>query len=66
MLADYVHAIETIAAEYDVPVLNMLEKLGIDPKKDEDREKFTLDGLHYNDAGHVKVANCIAQFLKSL
>ena len=66
MLADYVHAIETIAAEYDVPVLNMLEKLGIDPKNDEDREKFTLDGLHYNDAGHVKVANCIAQFLKSL
>ena len=66
MLEDYVHAIETIAAEYDVPVLNMLEKLGIDPKKDEDREKFTLDGLHYNDAGHVKVANCIAQFLKSL
>lgn len=65
-LADYVNAIVEIAGRYNVPVLNLYEKLDIDPKKPEDREKYTLDGLHYNDLGHIAVANCIAEFLKNV
>ena len=65
-LADYVNAIVAVAGKHDVPVLNLYEKLGIDPKKVEDRGKYTLDGLHYNDQGHIAVANCIMEFLKSL
>ena len=65
-LEDYVDAIVRIGSSYDVPVLNLMAKLGIDPKKPEDREKYTLDGLHYNDQGHVAVAKCIMEFLKAL
>ena len=65
-LEDYVAAMETIGRSYDVPVLNLLEKLNIDPKKPEDREKYTLDGLHYNDEGHISVAKCIMEFFKTL
>ena len=65
-LEDYVDAMMTIARSYDVPILNLLEKLDIDPKKSEDREKYTRDGLHYNDEGHVKLGECLAEFLKSL
>ncbi|MBR1582513.1 MAG: SGNH/GDSL hydrolase family protein [Spirochaetales bacterium] len=65
-LEDYVDAMVRIAKSYDVPILNLLEKLDIDPKKPEDREKYTRDGLHYNDLGHVKLGECVAQFLKSL
>ena len=65
-LEEYVDAIVRIATSYNVPVLNLLEKLEIDPKKEEDRGKYTFDGLHYNDLGHVRVAQCIMEFLKSL
>ena len=65
-LEEYGKAMVEIALRYEVPVLNLYEKLPIDPKKPEDREKYTLDGLHYNDLGHITVANCIMDFLKSL
>ena len=65
-LCDYVNAMVEIAHRHDVPILNLYEKLGIDPKKPEDREKYTLDGLHYNDAGHLAVGKCLLEFLKSL
>lgn len=65
-LEEYVNAIVEISRRHSVPVLNLYEKLAIDPKKPEDREKYTLDGLHYNDKGHVAVANCIAEFLKNI
>lgn len=65
-LEEYVNAIVEISRRHNVPVLNLYEKLAIDPKKPEDREKYTLDGLHYNDKGHVAVANCIAEFLKNI
>ena len=65
-LEEYVDAIVEISHRHNVPVLNLYEKLGIDPKKAEDREKYTLDGLHYNDEGHIAVGNCIMEFLKSI
>lgn len=65
-LEEYVDAIVAIAGILGVPVLNLYKGLAIDPKKPEDKEKYTLDGLHYNDQGHIAVANCIIEFLKNI
>lgn len=40
--------------------------LGIDPNKEEDRIRFTADGLHFNDTGHAVLAERLIQFLKEL
>ena len=65
-LEEYADAIVKIASIHGVPALNLLEKLDIDPKKPEDCEKYTFDGLHFNDEGHIALAKCIIEFLKSL
>ena len=65
-LETYVNAMVEIASSYDVPVLNLYRELPIDPKKPEDREKYTIDGLHYNDAGYIEVAKKIIAFLENL
>ena len=65
-LKDYVDCMVKIAEKYDVPVLNLYENLGIDPNNPEDMEKYTGDGLHYNDRGHGEIARILAQFLTDL
>ena len=42
------------------------EKLGIDPTKAEDKEKYTIDGLHFNDDGHHILAARLQEFLEAL
>ena len=32
----------------------------------EQKEKYTEDGLHFNDEGHKILAECLGQFLESL
>ena len=65
-LLEYVRMIEKAGGIYKIPVLNLYMKLGIDPNVEDDYKKYTVDGLHYNDAGHAKLANCIASFIKDL
>ncbi len=65
-LAAYVDIIIETAKQFDIPVLNMYEKLGIDPTVDEDREKYTTDGVHFNSAGHERIANVLKDFLERL
>lgn len=65
-LEAYVNAILEIASAHGFYTLNMYEKLGIDPKKQEEKEAFTIDGTHFNDAGHAIIADRIEEFLKSL
>ncbi len=65
-LLGYTEIIKQTAALYDIPVLDLYEKLGIDPTKSEDKEKYTSDGLHFNDAGHYKIATCLQAFLEEL
>lgn len=65
-LAGYADIIIEKAAKYSYPILNMSEKLGIDPRIESDRVKYTSDGLHFNDAGHAVIADCIGAFLESL
>ncbi len=65
-LCGYAKIIEEIAAQFEIPVLNLFDHLGLDPNKLEDRKKYTTDGLHFNDAGHEFIANALKKFLEAL
>ena len=65
-LIEYVKIIEEVGKEYDVPVLNLFENLGINPNNKEDFDNYTVDGLHFNNKGQVILAKCIGDFLLSL
>ena len=65
-LLGYTKIIKDTAAQFDIPVLDLYEKLGIDPTDPAQREKYTSDGLHFNDAGHSVIAARLGEFLESL
>ena len=65
-ILSYIDVIEKTAAQFEIPVLNLYEKLGIDPTKEEDRKKYTIDGLHFNDDGHHILAARLQEFLEVL
>ncbi|MBE6956395.1 MAG: SGNH/GDSL hydrolase family protein [Ruminococcaceae bacterium] len=65
-LAAYVAVIKAAGARHGIPVLDLYTKLHIDPKTDEDANRYTVDGLHFNDAGHAILADCLIDFLKKL
>jgi lysophospholipase L1-like esterase len=64
-LKTYVAIIREVAEYYSLPVIDLYASSGIQPKVDIMREKFMPDGLHPNDAGHVKLAHMIGNFLLS-
>ncbi len=65
-LLGYTKIIKDTAALFDIPVLDLYEKLGIDPTDLAQKEKYTSDGLHFNDAGHHVIAACLREFLEAL
>ncbi len=65
-LSDYVDYMISAADARGVPVLDLYHDLGIDPDKPEDFEKYTIDGLHPNDAGHAVIADKLYEFLITL
>ena len=65
-LYEYVSVIVAKGEEYGIPVLNLYDKLGIDPNDEKQKSEYTVDGLHFNDKGHGILASCLAEFLKSL
>jgi lysophospholipase L1-like esterase len=65
-LSAYVEVIKARGEELGIPVLDLFEKLPIDPNNESDREKYTVDGLHFNDIGHEILANTLCDFLESL
>lgn len=62
----HIDAVKQTAARFEIPVLDLYEKLGIDPTKPEDKQKYTVDGLHFNDAGHAVIAARLQEFLEAL
>lgn len=62
-LKQYVDAIETIAARHGFEVLNLFEKLKVDPNREEDRVMYTIDGVHLNARGHRMLADLLRDFL---
>ncbi len=62
----YVDVIVKKGCEHGIPVLNLYENLGIDPNIDAEMEKYTADGLHFNDLGHSMIAERLIDFLKQI
>jgi len=62
----YVRIIQEVAQTYQIPVLDLYTHLGIDPNRQEDYDRYTADGLHFNDAGHHVLAERLIAFLKAL
>lgn len=65
-LKDYCEVIKQKGAQYDIPVLDVYEKLGINPNNEMDKYNYTTDGLHLNEAGHEKLADLIIEFINNL
>ena len=47
-------------------MLDLFEKLPINPNNEEDKAKYTTDGLHFNDDGHAILAKVLGDFLETL
>ena len=62
-LADYAAAIVRAGVSRGVAVLDLYNKLPLDPDREEDRLAYTIDGLHPNDAGHELIASALMDFL---
>jgi len=65
-LSDYVEMIRKTAEFYSLPVIDLWAISGIQPKVDVIKKKYCPDGLHPNDAGHIKMAERIAGCLLTL
>ena len=65
-LIEYVEGIKAKGEQLEIPVLDLFENLGLDPNNEEIKEKYTVDGLHYNDEGHAYIAAALGRFLRDL
>ena len=65
-LVHYADVIKAAAEKRGIPVLDLYRELPIDPNIPEHAQKYTTDGLHFNDAGHAVLAKTLADFLLSL
>ena len=65
-LLEYVKVIKARGEEMGIPVLDLFENLGIDPNNEADKERYTVDGLHFNDDGQGILARTLGDFLTSL
>lgn len=65
-LRDYVDVILETGKQFGIPVLNLYENLGIDPHDPEMHKAYTVDGLHFNDAGHAFIAQRLKDFIETL
>lgn len=65
-LQSYVDVILQTAEQFDIPVLDLYRNLDVDPHDPEDYNTYTIDGLHFNDAGHTIIARRLQDFIDSL
>ena len=65
-LEGYVNAIIKVAAFYAIPVLDLFRVSGIQSRVPVLKERYIPDGLHPNDAGHVRIADKLIGFLNTL
>lgn len=64
-LCEYVRVIEEKGKQHGIPVLSLYERLPINPHLAEHKEKYTADGLHFNDAGHKILADLLIDFISN-
>ena len=66
LLSGYVDIIKEVAGYYGLPVLDLFNISGMQPKVDIIREIYMPDGLHPSDAGAERLAKRLYNFLLSL
>ena len=65
-LLAYVTVIQETAKQFDIAVLDLYRDLGLDPHDPQCYKTYTVDGLHFNDAGHGVIAQKLKEFIESL
>lgn len=65
-LQAYVDVIVQTGEALDIPVLDLYRTLGLDPHDEQIFQTYTVDGLHFNDAGHQILANRLKEFIEAL
>jgi len=65
-LLAYVEVIQETAKQFNIPVLDLYHNLGLDPHEPECFDTYTIDGVHFNDAGHAVIAQRLKEFIESL
>lgn len=65
-LINYAEVIMETAKKFNIYVLDLYNDLGIDPHDPDIFDAYTMDGLHFNDAGHLKLAELLKNFIESL
>ena len=65
-LVAYADAILETAKLFRIPVLDLYRDLGLDPHDPEIFDTYTVDGLHFNDAGHAVLAQRLKEFIDQL
>lgn len=65
-LINYVDIIIETAKQFDIEVLDLYRDLEIDPHIPEQFEKYTMDGLHFNDEGHEILASKLKDFIDNM
>ena len=65
-LIEYVNVIIETAKQFGINVLDLYKNIGIDPHVPEQFEKYTMDGLHFNDQGHAVIAEKLKEFIEAL
>ena len=66
VLKEYVDMIRRLAEHYSLPVLDLYATYGVHPAVSVMKDKYMPDGLHPNDAGHERLADRIAGFIRGL
>ena len=65
-LRNYVDAILEIAKLFEIPTMDLYNDLGLDPHDPEIFDTYTMDGLHFNDAGHAVIAQKLKDFIEAI
>lgn len=64
-LAEYGEVIKVTAEKYGINVLDLYNRLPINPRNAADKEKYTIDGLHFNGEGHKVLAETLMSYLEN-
>ena len=65
-LIDYVDVIIETAKQFNIGTIDLYRNLGVDPHVQEQFENYTADGLHFNNEGHVLLANIVKDFIDAM
>lgn len=65
-LKEYVDYIIAAGQARGISVLDLYRELPIDPNREDDKARYTADGLHLNDVGHHMLAELLKKHLESI